>query len=168
MQFIYRKIFSFRLPGYSLSWEHFTHMNLLCSCFCPAYYIIKSPWFQEDFTFFSNFLRSNISPAFYGAATVPIPRPSILPSPKKVTNAVTIRQVTSKPILILEYGTFVISDTSRGNRSIGTIGSLQRFGWSVIRWWMVSIRSLDQLFCPLTQDLSSFIFGSVPFRIRYF
>ena len=24
MQFIYRKIFSFRLPGYSLSWEHFT------------------------------------------------------------------------------------------------------------------------------------------------
>lgn len=53
MQFIYRKIFSFRLPGYSLSWEHFTHMNLLCSCFCPAHYIVKSPWFQEDFTFFS-------------------------------------------------------------------------------------------------------------------
>lgn len=53
MQFIYRKIFSFRLPGYSLSWEHFTHMNLLCSCFCPAYYIVKFPWFQEDFTFFS-------------------------------------------------------------------------------------------------------------------
>ena len=156
MQFIYRKIFSFRLTGYSLSWEHFTHMNLLCSCFCPAHYIVKSPWFQEDFTFFSNFLRSNISPAFYGlsgdktetnanflsssfpistmpfpivkaATTVPIPRPSILPSPKKVSNAVTIRQVTSKPILILEYGTFVISDTSRGNRSVGTIGSLQRF-----------------------------------------
>ena len=43
MQFIYRKIFSFRLPGYSLSREHFTHMNLLCSCFCPAHYIVKSP-----------------------------------------------------------------------------------------------------------------------------
>jgi hypothetical protein len=94
-------------------------MNLLCSCFCPAHYIVKSPWFQEDFTFFSNFLRSNISPAFYGlcgdktetnanflsssfpistmsfpivkaAATVPIPRPSILPSPKKVSNAAVV------------------------------------------------------------------------------
>ena len=62
MQFIYRKIFSFRLPGYSLSWEHFTHMNLLCSCFCPAHYIVKSPWFQEDFTFFFQFFTIKYQP----------------------------------------------------------------------------------------------------------
>ena len=172
MQFIYRKIFSFRLPGYSLSREHFTHMNLLCSCFCPAHYIVKSPWFQEDFTFFSNFLRSNISPAFYGlsgdktetnanflsssfpistmpfpivkaAATVPIPRPSILPSPKKVNNAAVVWAV----------------DPEKGQLGVGQWSG---DGWSSAIGHWINWVALWQ------QDLSSFIFGSVPFRIRYF
>ena len=40
-------------------------------------------------------------PIVKAAATVPIPKPSILPSPKKVSNAVTVRQVTSKLFLHL-------------------------------------------------------------------
>ncbi len=46
------------------------------------------------------FLSSRF-PIVKAAATVPIPRPSILPSPKKVSNAVTVRQVTSKLFLHL-------------------------------------------------------------------
>ena len=67
------------------------------------------------------------------ASIVPIPRPSIWPKKKKVMTAVTKRQITSKDILILGYFTDVISDSSRGKRSVGMIGSAQRFESAIPR-----------------------------------
>ena len=65
-------------------------------------------------------------PMVNAAAMVPIPSPMIFPRQKYVIPAVTKRQITSNPILILAYGTFVISATSLGNKSVGIIGSLHR------------------------------------------
>lgn len=65
-------------------------------------------------------------PMVNAAAMVPMPRPSRWWRKPSVRPAVTARQMTSKPILILGYGMPVISASSRGNRSVGTMGSLQR------------------------------------------
>ena len=48
------------------------------------------------------------------------------PSAKYVIHAVINRQVTSNVIFTFEYGLFIISDKSLGNRSVGIIGSLHR------------------------------------------
>ena len=66
-------------------------------------------------------------PIVNAATTVPIQSPRIFPSAKYVKHAVTNRQVTSNVIFTLEYGLFIISDKSLGNKSVGIIGSLQRF-----------------------------------------
>ena len=63
-------------------------------------------------------------PIVNAAATVPIPSHDIFPNTKKVRQAVTSRHVTSNVIFTLEYGFFIISDKSLGNKSVGMIGSL--------------------------------------------
>ena len=62
-------------------------------------------------------------PIVKAATIVPIPRPSICLKKYPVINAVVKRHVTSNPIFIFEYLTPVISAISRGNKSVGTIGS---------------------------------------------
>ena len=80
----------------------------------------------------ANFLSINFPamatplPIVNAATTVPIPSPRIFPSAKYVIHAVINRQVTSNVIFTFEYGLFIISDKSLGNRSVGIIGNLHR------------------------------------------
>ena len=66
-------------------------------------------------------------PIVKAASTVPMPRPLMWPKNTPVNTAVTTRQITSKGILIFEYGSPVMSASSRGNRSVGMIGIWHRF-----------------------------------------
>ncbi len=67
-------------------------------------------------------IRPITFPMVNAANTVPIPSPLICPSISPVIQAVIVTQITSKETLTLEYFTFIISDSSRGNRSVGMIG----------------------------------------------
>ena len=66
-------------------------------------------------------------PIVNAASTVPIPRPFTEPKKKNVIPAVVARHITSKLIFILEYFMPVMFESSRGNRSVGIIGSPHRF-----------------------------------------
>ena len=58
---------------------------------------------------------------------VPIPNPSNRPRKIRVIPAVMARQIESNAILIFGYLMRVICASSRGKRSVGTIGRQQRF-----------------------------------------
>ena len=66
-------------------------------------------------------------PIVKAAATVPTPRPRTSPRKQKVSAAVTARHITSNEIFIFGYDRPLIADSSRGKRSVGIIGILQRF-----------------------------------------
>lgn len=70
--------------------------------------------------------RAIAFPIVKAANTVLISNPSIWPRKSKVIAPVIIKHITSKGILILEYGIPVIADNSRGNKSVGIIGILKR------------------------------------------
>ena len=94
-------------------------------------------------------IRPITFPIVNAASTVPIPSPLICPRISPVMHAVVPRQITSKETLILEYFTLIISDSSRGNRSVGMIGRPLYVSLKFILLFIIlRCRHGSYLFCP--------------------